>query len=118
MICEFVRGRKCEVQQNLCDETKVNSNISLFWGYVPLLHVKFEGTKGSVKSGTMEALSTTLSTRPALYIGLGLLAAALAIKVVAPVLYNRLVFYLRMAVVFVYRYTTSDGISSSVPCLV
>jgi len=64
--------------------------------------VKFEGAKGSVKSGTMEALSTTLSTRPALYIGLGLLAAALAIKVVAPVLYNRLVFYLRMAVVFVY----------------
>ena len=50
----------------------------------------------------MEALSTTLSTRPALYIGLGLLAATMAIKVVAPALYNRLVFYLRMAVVFVY----------------
>ena len=50
----------------------------------------------------MEALSTTLSTRPALYIGPGLLAATLAIKVVAPALYNRLVFYLRMAVVFVY----------------
>ena len=64
--------------------------------------MKFEGAKGSVKSGTMEALSTTLSTRPALYIGPGLLAATLAIKVVAPALYNRLVFYLRMAVVFVY----------------
>ena len=80
--------------------------------------MKFEGAKGSVKSGIMEALSTTLSTRPALYIGLGLLAATLAIKVVAPVLYNRLVFYLRMAVVFVYRYVTSDEILSSVPCLV
>ena len=80
--------------------------------------MKFEGAKGIVKSGTMEALSATLSTRPAVYIGLGLLAATLAIKVVAPVLYNRLVFYLRMAVVFVYRYVTSDEILSSLPCLV
>ena len=47
----------------------------------------------------MEALSTTLSTRQALYIGLGLLAATLAIKGVALALYNRLIFYLKMAVV-------------------
>ena len=69
------------------------------------LYTSVKGVKGvSVKLRTMEALSTTNSTRPALYTGLGLLATTLAIKVVAPGLYNRLVFYLIMAVVFVHRY--------------
>ena len=73
VIREDIRGRKCEVQQNLGDETKDTSSISSFG---VLIHVKFGGARGSVESGTMEA----------------------------PALYNRPVFYLRMAVVFVYSY--------------